>query len=230
MKRRLVLATAFALTMAVGCAKSADPTAGQTSMATLEAATVQTETEPQTVSVAADQLEDQTVNAQIEANQTKIVTQAARNSITMDEAKLIAMKDAGVSSETVSYSSAKQDWDDGREIYEVDFFSTGMEYEYEILAADGTILKKKQVTERSQVFGMQAGKENPAAALTLEQARQKVAERIPGVDPGSIYIKEDYDDGRLEYEGEVFYNQVKYEFELDGTTGVFRDWEEETGR
>ena len=44
------------------------------------------------------------------------------------------------------------------------------------------------------------------------------------------YIKEDYDDGRLKYEGEAYYNQTKYEFELDAATGAFTDWEEETGR
>ena len=160
------------------------------------------------------------------------------------------MKDAGISGESVSYSSAKLDWDDGRQVYDVDFFSVGIEYEYEIQASDGTILKKKQDAEWGKNSGIPAGyvagQPNAAAGqtgagqsgaaqgvtgyLTMEQARQKVAERIPGVDPANVYIKEDYDDGRLQYEGEVYYNQTKYEFELDAATGAFTDWEEETGR
>ena len=183
--------------------------------------------------------------AQVQPNQTQTVTETAPGSISMEDAKSIALKDAGISGESVSYSSAKLDWDDGRQVYEVDFFSVGIEYEYEILASDGTILKKKQDAEWGKNSGTPAGyvagQPNAAAGqpgaaqgatgyLTMEQGRQKVAERIPGVDPANVYIKEDYDDGRLKYEGEVYYNQTKYEFELDAATGAFTDWEEEKGR
>lgn len=185
--------------------------------------------------------------AQLQTNSSQIVTETAPGSISMETAKSIAMNDAGVSGESVSYSSAKLDWDDGRQVYEVDFFSVGIEYEYEILASDGSILKKKQDSKWGKNSGAPAGalagQPNAAAgqtgqsgaaqgvtgSLTMEQARQKVAERIPGVDPAGIYIKEDYDDGRLKYEGEAYYNQTKYEFELDAATGAFTDWEEETG-
>ena len=183
--------------------------------------------------------------AQVHPNQTQTVMETAPGSISMETAKSIAMKDAGISGESVSYSSAKLDWVDGRQVYDVDFFSVGIEYEYEILASDGTILKKKQDAEWGKNSGTPAGhvagQPNAAAGqsgaaqgatgyLTMEQGRQKVAERIPGVDPANVYIKEDYDDGRLKYEGEVYYNQTKYEFELDAATGAFTDWEEEKGR
>ena len=172
--------------------------------------------------------------AQVQPNQTPMVMETAPGSISMETAKSIAMKDAGISGESVSYSSAKLDWDDGRQVYDVDFFSVGIEYEYEILASDGTILKKKQDAEWGKNSGTPAGhvagQTGVSGTLTMEQARQKVAERIPGVDPAGIYIKEDYDDGRLKYEGEAYYNQTKYEFELDAATGAFTDWEEETGR
>ena len=172
--------------------------------------------------------------AQVQPNQTQTVMETAPGSISMETAKYIAMKDAGISGESVSYSSAKLDWDDGRQVYDVDFFSVGIEYEYEILASDGTILKKKQDAEWGKNSGTPAGhvagQTGVSGTLTMEQARQKVAERIPGVDPAGIYIKEDYDDGRLKYEGEAYYNQTKYEFELDAATGAFTDWEEETGR
>lgn len=172
--------------------------------------------------------------ARIQANHYQTVMETAPGSISMETAKSIAMKDAGISGESVSYSSAKLDWDDGRQVYDVDFFSVGIEYEYEILASDGTILKKKQDAEWGKNSGTPAGhvagQTGVSGTLTMEQARQKVAERIPGVDPAGIYIKEDYDDGRLKYEGEVYYNQTKYEFELDAATGAFTDWEEEKGR
>ena len=183
---------------------------------------------------------------QVQSKQAQTVLETAPGSISMEDAKSIALKDAGISGESISHSAAKLDWEDGRQVYEVDFFSVGIEYEYEILASDGTILKKKQDAEWGKNSGTPAGQLNAAAGqtgagqsgvtqettgtLTIEQARQKVAERIPGVNLDSIYMKEDRDDGRLRYEGEVYYNQTKYDFELDAATGTFTDWEEETGK
>ena len=198
------------------------------SAANLESSTVadgQTEAPAQETAVSAGPVEtaqqdgEKTI-AQVQPNQTPTVMETTPGSISMETAKSIAMKDVGI------------------------------EYEYEIQASDGTILKKKQDAEWGKNSGIPAGyvagQPNAAAGqtgagqsgaaqgvtgyLTMEQARQKVAERIPGVDPANVYIKEDYDDGRLKYEGEVYYNQTKYEFELDAATGAFTDWEEEKGR
>lgn len=164
-------------------------------------------------------------NSQIQEKQTQTVASASSDLISADSAKAISVKDAGLKAENVSYSTAGLDWEDGRQIYEVKFFADGIEYEYDILASDGTILKKQQDRE-----GMQIPQNQPSSVtmLTIDQAKQKVAERIQGVDVSSIYITQDHDDGRLEYEGEVFFNQKKYEFTLDAATGNFIGWEEES--
>ena len=57
----------------------------------------------------------------------------------MDKAKEIALDHSGVSGK-VNYTKAKMERDDGVNVYEIEFFQNGMEYEYEILASDGTIL------------------------------------------------------------------------------------------
>lgn len=248
MKRKnlAVLATMM-VCMTAGCAGNTNSPAVQAAPAPSASVAEITMAEPQseqensssgametsTVAETAMQSGSGTI-AQVQPNQTQTVMETAPGSISMETAKSIAMKDAGISGESVSYSSAKLDWDDGRQVYDVDFFSVGIEYEYEILASDGTILKKKQDAEWGKNSGTPAGhvagQTGVSGTLTMEQARQKVAERIPSVDPAGIYIKEDYDDGRLKYEGEAYYNQTKYEFELDAATGAFTDWEEETGR
>ncbi len=38
-------------------------------------------------------------------------------------------------------------------------------------------------------------------------------------------VKQDYEDGRLVYEGEFHCNHMEYEFEIDAATGVFLDWD-----
>ena len=238
MKRKnLVLFAAFAVSLSAGCAGNRNPEAVQETAAsaaetvlaeaTQVQATVAETAVAKTAMTEPGMAETTAVNGgtQPQADPSLIVTETAPGSISMDTAKSIAINDAGVSGEAFSYSAAKLDWEDGRQVYDVDFFVNGIEYEYEILASDGSILKKKQDAEWGKNSGNPGG--SVAGQLTMDQARQKVAERIAGVDPANVYIKEDYDDGRLKYEGEVYYNQRKYEFELDAATGAFTDWEEE---
>ena len=233
MKRKnLVLFAAFAVSLSAGCAGNRNPEAVQETAASaaetvLAEATQVQATVAKTAMTETGMAETTVVNGgtQPQADPSLIVTETAPGSISMDTAKSIAINDAGVSGEAFSYSAAKLDWEDGRQVYDVDFFVNGIEYEYEILASDGSILKKKQDAEWGKNSGNPGG--SVAGQLTMDQARQKVAERIAGGDPANVYIKEDYDDGRLKYEGEVYHNQRKYEFELDAATGAFTDWEEE---
>ena len=78
---------------------------------------------------------------------TKIVpSQNFKNSgstssdIGSDKAKSIALNHAGVSESSTYELKVKQDYDDGRLEYEVEFKANGVEYEYTILASDGSIL------------------------------------------------------------------------------------------
>ena len=55
--------------------------------------------------------------------------------ITEEKAKAIALENAGVNAESVTFIRAEQDWDDGRNIYEVEFLTKSQEeYDYELLA------------------------------------------------------------------------------------------------
>lgn len=38
-------------------------------------------------------------------------------------------------------------------------------------------------------------------------------------------VKQDYEDGRLIYEGEFYCNNMEYEFEIDAATGAIIDWD-----
>lgn len=68
----------------------------------------------------------------------------ASSSITVDEAKQIALNHAGVSADEATFVEAKQDYDDGRLQYEIEFIvpsgNAYKEYGYEIAASDGSIL------------------------------------------------------------------------------------------
>ncbi len=60
--------------------------------------------------------------------------------ISADEAKAIALKSAGFTEAEVSYLKTEQDFDDGRQVYDVSFYNGNVEYEYEIDVATGSII------------------------------------------------------------------------------------------
>lgn len=62
--------------------------------------------------------------------------------IGVDKAKSIALKDAGVSASSVTFTKAKLDKDDGVAVYEIEFYSGDTEYEYEINATSGAIRER----------------------------------------------------------------------------------------
>ena len=141
--------------------------------------------------------------------------------ITEEEAASIAKEHAQVTDCTML--PVKLDRDDGRQVYDVEFFTAdGKEYDYEIDAATGEVLSYDHDAER------QAAAASGTASITEAEAKALVLAQVPGAaEENFLEFKTDYDDGRLEYEGELFYDGMKYEFTVDGYSGTIREWESE---
>lgn len=158
--------------------------------------------------------------------------------ITEQEAKNIATGNAGVTEEQIQYITVKQDWDDGRARYEVEFTAAGVEYDYELDASDGRILSAESEVIDKGYRASQNGttgtqnatgtSQTTPGGVSIETAKQTVMDRIPGIDAGNIYIHPDYDDGISLYEGEAYYAEVKYEFEINAENGNIISWEAES--
>ena len=142
--------------------------------------------------------------------------------ITEEEAANIAKEHAQVTDCTML--PVKLDRDDGRQVYDVEFFTAdGKEYDYEIDAATGEVLSYDYDAER-QTSASASG----TASITEAEAKALVLAQVPGAaEENFLEFKTDYDDGRLEYEGELFYDGMKYEFTVDGYSGTIREWESE---
>ena len=62
--------------------------------------------------------------------------------------------------------------------------------------------------------------------IGYERVKAIVLSKVAGASESDIYeLEREYDDGRPEYEGSLYYNGYEYEFEIDGTTGNILQWE-----
>ncbi len=82
----------------------------------------------------------QTVPASVPGT-TSGAASAVFENITQEQALKIALEHAGVAEKDIYLQKAKQDYEHGRQIYELKFYVGRTEYEYEIDAKDGQVLK-----------------------------------------------------------------------------------------
>ena len=72
----------------------------------------------------------------------KVKIKKSTGKIGIAKAKKIALKNAGLTASQVRFIKAKLDYDDGRYIYDVEFYKGGVEYDYEIHAKTSRSLDK----------------------------------------------------------------------------------------
>lgn len=83
--------------------------------------------------------------------------------------------------------------------------------------------------ETGQPFTEQGGKqaqERNGNDIGLEAVKSIALAKVPGATAANIVeIERDVDNGRIEYEGSIYYNGYEYEFDIDGATGNILKWE-----
>ena len=142
----------------------------------------------------------------------------------VDEAKAqeIALAHAGVKAADATITKSKLDYDDGRQIYEIEWYANGAKYDYEIAVATGEIVNSGY--EAKTVVGT-----GNNATVSEATAKQTALARVSGATEKDIYEwKLDYDDGRPEYEGKIIYGGTEYEFTIDANTGAILEWDMES--
>jgi uncharacterized membrane protein YkoI len=154
-----------------------------------------------------------------------IATQPARTTtappfeISLDKAKKIALADAGFTAEQVTFNRVEKKRESGIMKYEIEFVGGGMEYEYEIHAATGTILKSK---------GKRAAESEPSSPsdvpgeIGLEKAKA-IALEDAGFTADQVKFKKakrDREHGIVIYEIKFEKDRWEYEYEIHAATGV----------
>ena len=139
----------------------------------------------------------------------------------VDEAKAkeIALAHAGVSETEASITKLKPDYEDGRQIYGIEWYANGAKYDYEIEVATGEVIKSGYEVKNSPDIGN-------GVTTDEETAKQTALARVSGATEKDIYEwKLDYDDNRPEYEGKIIYGNMEYEFTIDANTGEILEWD-----
>ncbi len=145
--------------------------------------------------------------------------QASGQVFTLEEIKAVALAHAQVSPSEADFQKLVEETENGRKVYQLEFQTDSGLYEYEIDGATAQILSS-QWEALPEASG--------AESLTQEEAKALVLARVPGATAADFQeFQQDYEDGRLVYEGELVTNGMEYEFEIDGATGEFLSWEEE---
>lgn len=142
----------------------------------------------------------------------------------VDEAKAqeIALSHAGIKAADATITKSKLDYDDGRQVYELEWYANGAKYDYEIAVATGEIVNSGY--EAKTVVGT-----GNSATVSEATAKQTALARVSGAAASDIYEwKLDYDDGRPEYEGKIIYGGTEYDFTIDATSGTVTEWDAET--
>lgn len=161
------------------------------------------------------------------SNNTSSGTGTASAALTADQAKNKALAHAGLKANQVTFVKSKLDWDDGRQVYDVEFYTSDYkEYDYEIDASTGEVVSYDFDAED---YAPPATGNGQSGTITADQAKEKALSQVPGATVSDIReFETDYDDGRLQYEGKIYYNGMEYEFEIDGYSGAIRSWDAES--
>ena len=166
--------------------------------------------------------------------------------IGVEAAKSAAFAHAGLDASQVTMGEVDFDYEDGRMVYELEFYANGAEYEYDIDASTGAVAKSSQEGGRTQTgsgagsggasgnvpSGAGSGTAQSGAGGTSadigREAALAAALNHAGVSQDQVYgleVKQEYDDGRLEYEIEFKTGSWEYEYTISAADGAILDYE-----
>ncbi len=167
--------------------------------------------------------------------------------IGVEAAKSAAFAHAGLDAAQVTMGEVDFDYEDGRMVYELEFYANGAEYEYDIDASTGAVVKFSQEGGRTQTSSSvgsggasgsapsgsgggtaQTGAGGSSSPDIGSEAALAAALNHAEVSQDQVYdleVKREYDDGRLEYEIEFKTGGWEYEYTISAADGTILDYE-----
>ena len=143
--------------------------------------------------------------------------------ISADKAKKIALGDAKLAEKDVTFVKVELEFENNRLVYDVEFYSGNVEYDYDIDAVSGAIVSADRDIE-NYVIPAQPSAEAPtkaqASEISVEKAKQ-IALSHAGVGSARFTkAKIDYENGVKVYEIEVKVGNMEYEYDINVVNGA----------
>jgi len=165
--------------------------------------------------------------------------------ISENAVKEIVLDHANVTAAAVGDNyRCKLDWDDGRMVYEVDFFTESTEYDYELDALTGKIINfeseanDNRIPNSSNGSGQTSGTSanstkapgaNADTGKYIGSAKAKeIALKHAGIaaaDANWLRVELERDDGKWEYQVEFWVGNEEYDYEIDALTGKILEYD-----
>ncbi len=151
-----------------------------------------------------------------------IQPQEISQEISVEEAKATALEDAGLSEADVTFKKAALDYDDKIHIYDIEFYTSDTEYDYEINAIDKTVLEKN--IEPFQTQANPAGSEtnnSDSNDIGVDSAKEIALNHANLNEADVRFVKAELenDDGKMEYEIEFYSGGTEYDYTIDAVSG-----------
>ena len=139
--------------------------------------------------------------------------------ISADKAKKIALGDAKLAEKNVTFVKVELEFEDNRLVYDVEFYSGNVEYDYDIDAVSGAIVSADKDIE-NYVIPAQPSTEAKATEISVEKAKQ-IALSHAGVGSARFTkAKIDYENGVKVYEIEFKVGNMEYEYDINVVNGA----------
>ena len=144
--------------------------------------------------------------------------EVAAGEISREEALAIALANAGVPEGDAYNVKNETDSDNGIPLYDIEFETDYGDYDFEVAIADGRIVGADYEVDEEWLDAL------GGSPVTAEEAASIVAGKVSGASAADVSVWEESGDSRGRYEGELSYDGMKYEFEIDPQTGRIFDW------
>ena len=161
--------------------------------------------------------------------------------IGVEKAKEIALNKAGVKAADAKFVKAEFDIDDGVAGYEVEFYANGTEYEADVNALDGSIIKFEKEAEAKPAASTPTASSKPKEQpkpeqkstasdyITAAKAKEIALNKadIKAADARALEAEFDKDDGVAVYEVEFKSGKYEYSVEINAKTGKVLNYDRE---
>lgn len=174
------------------------------------------------------------------AGMTACSSKDSGEQITLEKAEEAAFADAGVTESEVTSIKTDQSQDNGVSVYDIEFYSGNIKYEYKVTADTGSIYSRSKeavanqdnVTQETRQDNISSGTtgqdgnsfdtiEQDKGQISLDDAKAAALSDAGVSSSDAVFTKEELDDedGIAVYDIEFYAENTEYEYEINVVTG-----------